>query len=681
MAVTAVEGVAEADVVAGATGAACSLEANVTVPPGPVSSSSGRILRINSMFSHRFLRRAVLGFAPRALDYLPFFTHAGSIGCVDDQVKSRILRATGADAVLESDCIQRLWNDYGKLLRVNLQGGDFSSVILKHIILPDQRSHPKGFATNLSHQRKVRSYQVETCWYERFNQLNQKDENSRTARMLDAFQTENEFFILLEDLDAAGFNKRLQSVSDTELHLVLDWLACFHARYMRVQPDGLWPVGTYWHLETRPDELRVLDDLPLKRAAPLLDARLRNTEFQTIVHGDAKLANFCFSADSDRVAAVDFQYVGGGCGMKDLTYFVGSCLDERESETEETAILDFYFDSLKKYLVRYQPAIDAAAVEADWRPLYRTAWTDFHRFLKGWSPGHWKINTYSEKICRTVVAGIYDEIAKTAESACLAAGELIRSYWRKDFAIAEKAGTSPTSTVVTEVDHRSQDAIIQTLQPIIDRYNLGLLAEEDNDDGSRLQRAFFLAIDPLDGTLHFSQGRRGFGVSIALIDRAGNAVAGVIYDPVDDRLFRAVDAHGVFCNGKPFQVKPDSGQSENERIHVFADRSLQNSERFAALSEECTFEFTGGAVMNAINALDHGHACYFKLAKRTPGGCAVWDIAAIAVILQEAGGSVTSIDGQALCYNKPDSLYYNQEGLLAACSAAVRVSVLKILAE
>jgi thiamine kinase-like enzyme len=114
--------------------------------------------------------------------------------------------------------------------------------------------------------------------------------------------------------------------------------------------------------------------------------------------GDAKLANFCFSQDGTQVAAVDFQYVGGGCGMKDVAYFISSCLDENECERMEERLLDAYFSSLKDALGRHHPHIDVAAVETAWRPLYALAWTDFYRFLKGWSPSHWKIHQYSERL-------------------------------------------------------------------------------------------------------------------------------------------------------------------------------------------------------------------------------------------------------------------------------------------
>ena len=94
----------------------------------------------------------------------------------------------------------------------------------------------------------------------------------------------------------------------------------------------------------------------------------------------------------------DFQYVGGGCGMKDVAYFVGSCLSDTECERLESDILDQYFQFLHKELE--QPNM---TLEAEWRSLYRVAWADFHRFLKGWSPGHWKLNSYSERVTQEVI--------------------------------------------------------------------------------------------------------------------------------------------------------------------------------------------------------------------------------------------------------------------------------------
>jgi len=110
-----------------------------------------------------------------------------------------------------------------------------------------------------------------------------------------------------------------------------------------------------------------------------------------VVHGDAKLANMCFSESHDHIAMVDFQYVGRGCGMKDVAYFMGSAISDQQCHQHANALLDIYFTELLRYL----PQNDAQAVEQEWRELYALAWADFHRFLAGWMPDHHKINTYT----------------------------------------------------------------------------------------------------------------------------------------------------------------------------------------------------------------------------------------------------------------------------------------------
>lgn len=190
------------------------------------------------------------------------------------------------------------------------------------------------------------------------------------------------------------------SVKDKEIRACLSWLAHFHGLFMEVAPEGLWPVGTYWHLETRPDELEVMDDAKLKAAAGDIDRILNKCCFKTIVHGDAKLANFCFSKSGQDVAAVDFQYVGGGCGMKDVVYFLGSCMEEKECEKRVPILLDYYFAELKRSVKK---GVDFVSLEKEWREMFAFAWTDFHRFLLGWMPGHWKINRYSKQLTKEVL--------------------------------------------------------------------------------------------------------------------------------------------------------------------------------------------------------------------------------------------------------------------------------------
>ncbi len=320
---------------------------------------------------------------------------------MDSKIRNIILKATQADDLFAGGTIQSLWSGYGSIDRYGLIGSQFNTVVVKHVRLPDQGRHPRGWNTDLSHQRKLHSYQVETTWYEHW--ATQCDEQCRVPHCLALEHHENEVLMVLEDLDSSGYPLRKNHLNDSEISACLSWLAHFHARFMGKKPDGLWQVGTYWHLATRPDELAIMEDGELKQAATILDDTLNNAPFQTLVHGDAKLANFCFTKDGARVAAVDFQYVGGGCGMKDVAYFIGSCLNEHECEQRDSALLDTYFKALKSALAHYQPTIDAAVVESVWRPLYSVAWTDFYRFLQGWSPGHWKIHSYSERLAHEVV--------------------------------------------------------------------------------------------------------------------------------------------------------------------------------------------------------------------------------------------------------------------------------------
>lgn len=317
------------------------------------------------------------------------------------QFRSTLLSATGARSFEEVERVQSLWSGYGSIKRYALEGSALKSVIVKHVQMPCGTHHPRGWDSDLSHQRKVRSYQAEWNWYERWQE--RCGEACRSPKCYGLDKKDEEILILLEDLDSAGFPVRLAQVNDQQLYACITWLAHFHATFLGVSPEGLWSTGTYWHLDTRPDELAALDDADLQVAAPLIDQALAQSPFQTFVHGDAKLANFCFSPQGESVAAVDFQYVGGGCGMKDLAYFMGSCLDETQCEAREKELLAVYFKALKTALAASSNGVDFEALEADWRVLYPFAWADFHRFLKGWSPGHWKINSYSERILAQVM--------------------------------------------------------------------------------------------------------------------------------------------------------------------------------------------------------------------------------------------------------------------------------------
>ena len=297
--------------------------------------------------------------------------------------------------------VQSLWSGYGELARYYLprQG---KSIIVKHIEPPNAVKHPRGWNTDISHQRKLKSYAVEVQFYRHF--AAQCDAFCRVPKLLASHTIGTSTWLVLEDLDQAGFTLRYNNTSIDWIRHGLRWLAYFHANHMTSTAAHLWPVGTYWHLSTRPDEFAKMPDGELKAAASALDHRLNTSSFQTLVHGDAKLANFCFHQDLNDLAAVDFQYVGKGVGMKDIAYFLGSCFCDADLSRYADSLLDEYFLTLKKALQHYGTELPFQQLELQWRELYPLAWADFSRFLQGWSPGHYKLNDYMDKQTRIALS-------------------------------------------------------------------------------------------------------------------------------------------------------------------------------------------------------------------------------------------------------------------------------------
>lgn len=319
-----------------------------------------------------------------------------------EKIAKDILKATGANRIVETELIQELWSGYGEILRCTLEGAAMTSVVVKHVQLPTIANHPRGWNTNLSHERKRKSYQVEMNWYSGL--AKSCNESCRIPGLYYAKDDGEELLMIMEDLNASGYPKRKSTVSLAEIKICLQWMAHFHAQYIHVVDDKLWEIGSYWHLATRPDELDAMQDKDLKAAAPKIDQVLNEATYQTLIHGDAKLANFCFSKDGTSVAAVDFQYIGRGCGMKDVAYFLSSCLAESELFDVESTLLEFYFEALSSSLEQNGLGHEFEKIKEEWSSLYPFAWTDFYRFLDGWSPGHWKMNTYAESMRNKVLS-------------------------------------------------------------------------------------------------------------------------------------------------------------------------------------------------------------------------------------------------------------------------------------
>ena len=123
---------------------------------------------------------------------------------MDDKIKNTILQAMDATAILSTEIIQDLWSGYGNILRVLLEGSSHKSIVVKHVQTQKANQHPRGWNGNIGHQRKIKSYEVETAWYEIYSEYSQ----ARVPKCYAIEKWEGEVLVLLEDLDEAGFPLR-----------------------------------------------------------------------------------------------------------------------------------------------------------------------------------------------------------------------------------------------------------------------------------------------------------------------------------------------------------------------------------------------------------------------------------------------------------------------------------------
>jgi fructose-1,6-bisphosphatase/inositol monophosphatase family enzyme len=273
-------------------------------------------------------------------------------------------------------------------------------------------------------------------------------------------------------------------------------------------------------------------------------------------------------------------------------------------------------------------------------------------------------------------------LSQLAIEAAKKAGALISEYSTKDVAVKNKeAADSLAAQVVTEVDIKAQNTILEVLSPSLSAYDMALLTEESVDDKSRFEKDYFWCIDPMDGTLAFTEKTPGYAVSIALVSKSGEPLIGVVFDPVTQNLYTAVKGQGAFKNHKSWH--PDLQLEGKRTFTLHMDRtfpkyehydefitSLENQLQELSINELQLQKLAGG-VLNAIWTLERAPGCYFKLPKPTPGGGSLWDFAATACIFNELGAPASSFDGTALDLNRSDSTFMNHRGVLYASNPII----------
>ncbi len=218
------------------------------------------------------------------------------------------------------------------------------------------------------------------------------------------------------------------------------------------------------------------------------------------------------------------------------------------------------------------------------------------------------------------------------------AGKYQRSRLHTDFKVEHKG----VINLVTEVDKACEKRIVDYLHKNFPNHDV--LAEEGSNTASNAD--FKWIIDPLDGTTNFAHGYPLFCVCIAL-EHKGEIVMGVVYEPNRDEMFTAEKGKGAFCNGRPIRVTPCKDLRQSLLATGFAynfreEDKLNNFDHFRNLMmRSLAVRRDGVAGIDLCYVACGRYDGFWELYLKP------WDIAAGALIVEEAGGRVTSFDGSA----------------------------------
>lgn len=230
---------------------------------------------------------------------------------------------------------------------------------------------------------------------------------------------------------------------------------------------------------------------------------------------------------------------------------------------------------------------------------------------------------------------VLEEYAHEAAQIARDAGEILRDRFGQPHEVRYKG----TIDLVTEADRAAEDLIADRLRTVCPEHDL--LCEEGSV-GATLGGTYCWVVDPLDGTTNFAHGLPTFAISIALED-AGVPVVGVVYDPMRDELFVARKGGGATLNDKPMVVSAVDQLIASILVtgfsYDFARRAQQAEVWRDFLTRVQAIRQTGSAALTL---------CYIA-AGRLDGywerGLSPWDVAAGALIVTEAGGTVTDMRG------------------------------------
>jgi myo-inositol-1(or 4)-monophosphatase len=256
---------------------------------------------------------------------------------------------------------------------------------------------------------------------------------------------------------------------------------------------------------------------------------------------------------------------------------------------------------------------------------------------------------------RSALSGRSPSITVMINAAMKAARTLRRDFGEiENLQISEKA----PSDFVSQADMRVEEFLREELIKV--RPGYGFVGEEGKPIEGDGKNRFI--VDPLDGTTNFLHGIPHFAISIAL-EREGEVIAGVVYEPIGDELFWAEKGAGAFL---------DTAFAKSRRLRVSARRKMGEcivgtGIPFRGRGDHPAFLKEMGAVMGetagirrmGVASLDLAFVAAGRLDGYWESGLKAWDVAAGVLLVREAGGMVSEIGGKAHRLDSPTVLAAN----------------------
>lgn len=232
------------------------------------------------------------------------------------------------------------------------------------------------------------------------------------------------------------------------------------------------------------------------------------------------------------------------------------------------------------------------------------------------------------------------------------AGEIILNAGNIQSGVEEKTGHA---NFVTEYDKKVQEFLRKELNRAMPE--AAFVGEEEEIHAS-VEKGFAFIVDPIDGTTNFMKGYCMSAVSVGFF-KDGEPQIGVVYNPYLNEVFSAEKGKGAWCNENPIHV---SGRPLNQGVVLVGTAPYYqelNDRTFAMMREyfdrSLDIRRSGSAALD-LCAVASGRAELFFELRLSP-----WDYAAGALIVTEAGGYVTTVEGEPLRYDMPVSVMAHGE--------------------